>query len=61
MIVDRSDAFDNLVGNRHVGIHVLDLADLGGGDLVDNGHIVARDDGRGVFFHLAVALHHVGL
>ena len=31
------------------------------GDLVDNGHIVARDDRRGVFLHLAVALHHVGL
>ena len=59
--MDRSDALDDLVGNRHVGIHILDLADLGGGDLVDNGHIVARDDRRGVFLHLAVALHHVGL
>ena len=26
MIVDRSDALDDFVGDRHVGIHVLDLA-----------------------------------
>ena len=60
-LMNRGGTFEHLIGDWYVRIHVLDLADLGGGDLVDNGHIVARDDRCGVFLHLAITLHHVGL